>query len=1490
MKKRLLAMILTLCLIISLLPTTASATTKTVTETISFKNTDQRISQDVSAQIWKSGAVTFTNNKASSTTNVANYVNPVRLYASSSVTVECSQGKMTQIVFACNTSNYATALKNSIGNPENVSVSWSDNEKPVTVTFASAVDSFTIAKLTAQVRLDSITVTYEVSESACTHANKTTATTPASCTANGITVVTCADCGKQISSETIPALGHNYDNGICTVCGGKEPESYKLITDVSQLKAGTKVIIAAAEYDFALSTTQNDNNRGKASITKKENVATFGEDVQILTIEAGKISNTYAFNTGNGYLYAASSSKNYLRTEITLSNNSSWTISISDGVATITAQGTYTHNLLRYNSQNSIFSCYGSGQQEVCLYALITESSESEIPVCQHTGTEAVPNDDGKTHNVICTNTACNGYVVEPNIPHSTGVQGDKAATCTETAYCSVCKSNYGTSLGHSWTDGICTVCSEGCSHIFDPATGKCDSCTMDLADAKIGAVYYTTLQAALDAAADGDTVTLLRNVAVSRYVDIYTPNDGELARTFTLDLNGYTISKANDYTYEYYPLLFIGINQTVTLTDSSSAKTGKITSDKNVTVGVYGDLRLDNATIECTGSGENDIALCIWHWNHEPGYDGEVIGSATIAMAGGYIVGGMLTEGDTVISGGTIDSLTVADGTTAVTGGNFADKANDFKTKEYCVADVTGGYAVKAEHTPETDDGNCTTAVLCAVCGEETVAAKSHVFNADGHCACDAVCTALSDFTHTLDAENKTVTLAKYIGQGSSIFIPNSYVVEGVPYAVVLDSETVFRGSTILTSVKLDTDIVFLDNSMAYLFSECSKLTNIQMTGSDTSAVTDMSYLFYKCTALTALDVADLDTENVTTMRSMFSYCSALSGLTGYENWNTGSVLDMYQTFNRTSALKKIDLSAWDLDQVRNTGWCFQLAGAEQILLPDNLAVISAGFLNHATKVTGSTFTIPAGVKKVGYAHTIYDFATDDFKEFLVADGNTAYKVIDGILYSMDGTEMLAIPRNKDFADGIYEIPEGVTFLGELSFSRNYNIKKVILPDSLVIRQDIPVYDDEYIVFEDKGNLNVGNSLSIAIYCYTGIADYEVKDTNPNYISVDGILYSKDGTEVVAIPTRYGRLIVIPEGVTTWNRQAMWNDTEVTDQMADIEVDNLLGATGGVSLPASLTSIEADQLGMINRLKTKFGDQFVITVEASNPVYYVDDAGKLALKIDFSGAQATLDDPEIIYSGTAKEPAVQVMLNGQPLTAGTDYTVAYSNNVNVGTATITITGIGAYNGTVTKTFNIAPCPHTAAQDDNKCTTPVICPDCCTVTVEAYPEHSYTEAIEATRVPGTCTTYGSVEMKCEHCADHQTEPQPKDPNNHTYIDGVCACGEVQVIISVSISWGALEFTYDDTLDENTGEELGWTDDGTGWVKVENTGNTAVTVTYTYETRRTDIAGYFSDGTDPVAAPVAIQPQQTKQIWLILENKPTEVLQNTPIGTVKLTVE
>ncbi|MBQ8430218.1 MAG: InlB B-repeat-containing protein, partial [Clostridia bacterium] len=287
------------------------------------------------------------------------------------------------------------------------------------------------------------TVTYEVPngiaavESAAVAEGYTTVL-PTAGTTEGYTFVGWTDSGYE-ANTTAPAniyeVGSEYEvtadvilYALYTYTEGEAAESWELVTATSQLAVGKEIVIAASGSNFALSTTQNSNNRAAVEITKSGDTITLTTAVQEITLEKGTIDGTWAFNVGNGYLYAASSSSNYLRTQTTNDANGSWAISVTDeGVATITAQGSYTRNQLKKNSSSALFSCYGSGQADVSIYVktggqtvFYTTSFDT---VCEHTDTrvetvEATCMAAGVERTICNVCGATTGEVELPKLDH----------------------------------------------------------------------------------------------------------------------------------------------------------------------------------------------------------------------------------------------------------------------------------------------------------------------------------------------------------------------------------------------------------------------------------------------------------------------------------------------------------------------------------------------------------------------------------------------------------------------------------------------------------------------------------------------------------------------------------------------------------------------------------------------------------------------------------------------------------------------------------------------------------------------------------------------------------------------------------------------------------------------------------------------------------------------------------------------------------------
>lgn len=298
--------------------------------TISFADVANRKTLTDDQQVWEQNGLIVTGNKSASTTNVADYSNPARFYQGSSLTIKCTLGNITKIVIDGNTAKPVEAIQTSIGEEATI-----DGNIVTVIPKNQTSDTYVIEKFSAQVRINAITVTY---------------------TGNG---------------ETPDDGGETPDDDGETPDDDQDGEGlWLLVTDASDLVAGDQIVVAASEANVALSTNQKSNNRGQVDITKNGLSLVINDDVQVITLEAGTKTGTYAFNVGNGYLYAASSSSNHLKTETTLSDNSSWAITITDeGVASVVAQGENTRNVMQYNETSTLFACYSSASQKpIALY------------------------------------------------------------------------------------------------------------------------------------------------------------------------------------------------------------------------------------------------------------------------------------------------------------------------------------------------------------------------------------------------------------------------------------------------------------------------------------------------------------------------------------------------------------------------------------------------------------------------------------------------------------------------------------------------------------------------------------------------------------------------------------------------------------------------------------------------------------------------------------------------------------------------------------------------------------------------------------------------------------------------------------------------------------------------------------------------------------------------------------------------------------------
>ena len=139
------------------------------------------------------------------------------------------------------------------------------------------------------------------------------------------------------------------------------PQNYTL---ASSLTSGKIYVIASGTSgDVKVMGEQKDTNRGTVdgSITGTTLTTTSAAEVVAYGPDA---SGYYTLYTADGYLYAASSDKNQMKSQSTNDMNGKWSISIDGETkeAEVVAHGTNTRNIIHYNPNNGspVYSCYGS--------------------------------------------------------------------------------------------------------------------------------------------------------------------------------------------------------------------------------------------------------------------------------------------------------------------------------------------------------------------------------------------------------------------------------------------------------------------------------------------------------------------------------------------------------------------------------------------------------------------------------------------------------------------------------------------------------------------------------------------------------------------------------------------------------------------------------------------------------------------------------------------------------------------------------------------------------------------------------------------------------------------------------------------------------------------------------------------------------------------------------------------------------------------------
>ena len=250
--------------------------------------------------------------------------------------------------------------------------------------------------------------------------------------------------------------------------------------------------------------------------------------------------------------------------------------------------------------------------------------------------------------------------------------------------------------------NGKC-ACGRICDHVGKvDKDGYCTFCHALVEAFETGGKRYTSLEDALAAAQDGDTITLRGPL------DIENPEPIEISKNIILNLNGFTLSKSR----EEAPLRILGSN--VAITNGKVQSTCVSKSANAVEVGKFdhtgAKLTLDNVTLEGSvggGTGVRGFGLFI------------LTGNEAVVTSGTF-TGGIYTEGTLTMSGGSADLLKLGynSGIRVILSGGSFDSIKIKKGADYQSL-LAAGYAYQKQDGAwvKLSEMNANTAVTVVEC-----------------------------------------------------------------------------------------------------------------------------------------------------------------------------------------------------------------------------------------------------------------------------------------------------------------------------------------------------------------------------------------------------------------------------------------------------------------------------------------------------------------------------------------------------------------------------------------------------------------------------------------------------------------------------------------------------------------------------------------------------------------------------------------------------
>lgn len=313
-----------------------------------------------------------------------------------------------------------------------------------------------------------------------------------------------------------------------------------------------------------------------------------------------------------------------------------------------------------------------------------------------------------------------------------------------------------------------------------------------------------------------------------------------------------------------------------------------------------------------------------------------------------------------------------------------------------------------------------------------------------------------------------KTDNVTDMNGMFSACTQLTSLDVSGFNTSKVTNMLAMFNACNKLTS--LDVSGFKTDNvtNMGSMFCACNKLTSLDVSGFKTDNVTDMSWMFRSCTNLTSIDVSGFKTDNVTNMSEMFRNCIALTSI-DVSGFKTDSVTNMGSMFESCTKLSSLDLTVFKTDKVKVMATMFSNSSL--------LNTIYVGKEWSTKNVTHGYRMFDGCTNLVGGAGTTYDAEHTDYTYAHIDEGasNPGYFTLGGVCnLSITATGNGAVTYdNNEIRNNtsIFVVEDGSSATITLSPDASYYVKSLTVNGADVTTS---ITDNKYTISNITVDTNV--------------------------------------------------------------------------------------------------------------------------------------------------------------------------------------------------------------------------------------------------------------------------------------------------------------------------------------------------------------------------------------------------------------------------------